>query len=129
MTGDSDRRGMDGAGTGDGYRQTDRGLVSDSTPARRGVFPDGSGDGVPSGERFVEYHVNGEQQRTQRSSLRVEEILRLAGSAAGINTTDLGSYYLERLGDDRKFEKLEDTVTIGDGDQYLAVYSGRTPVA
>ena len=91
--------------------------------------PDHGDDSVPDEGRFVGYEVNGEGQRSRRSTLTVEEILRRAGASAGIDTDDLGNYYLERLRDDRRFDHLDDQVDIADGDQFLAVYASRTPVA
>lgn len=73
--------------------------------------------------------INGERQQTGRNPLTVEEILRHAGTAAGIDLSDLTSYYLESVTDDREFWKLGDKVQLRDGDQFLAIYSGRTPVA
>ena len=95
-------------------------------PSRR---PDGDDEGVPDRERSVDFEVNGEEQSSRQQTLTVEEILRRAGASAGIDITDLGSYYLERIRDDQKFEQLSDTVDIRQGDRFLAVYSGRTPVA
>ena len=94
-----------------------------------GVPDDHDDDSVPDDDRFVAYEVNGEGQRSRQSTLTVEEILRRAGASAGIDTADLGNYYLERLRDGRRFDRLEDEVVIADGDQFLAVYANRTPVA
>ena len=83
-----------------------------------------------SGEKHsVKYQVNGEQQSSRQSVLTMEEILQRAGASAGIDTANLGSYYLERLRDGQRYEQLEEKVNLRDGDRFLAVYSGRTPVA
>lgn len=75
------------------------------------------------------YTVNGEIQTTERRSLAVETILKTAGKAASIDVTQIGSYFLENLADGRKYERLTDQVTIQNGDKFLAVHMGRTPVA
>lgn len=79
--------------------------------------------------RIIHYLVNGERQRTEREALTAEEILRHAGASAGIDVNDLDDYYLECVADDRRYRNLADEVRLKDGDQFLAVYSGRTPVA
>ena len=75
------------------------------------------------------YTVNGEIQTTDRHSLAVETILKTAGAAASIDATQISSYFLENLADGRKYENLADQVAIQDGDKFLAVHMGRTPVA
>ena len=83
-----------------------------------------------SGEAsIIHYLVNGEKQRTEQGMLTVEEILRHAGAAAGINVNDLDNYYLESVTNNRQYRKLAEKVKLEDGDQFLAIYSGRTPVA
>ena len=66
---------------------------------------------------------------TEEPRLTVERILRQAGSAAGIDVGDIGNYYIERVSDGAEYRNLSDVVTIEDGDKFLAVYAGRTPVA
>lgn len=80
-------------------------------------------------DHTIHYLVNGERQRAEKDILTVEEILRHAGSAAGIDVNDLDNYYLESISDERQYRNLADEVKLEDGDQFLAVYSGRTPVA
>ena len=79
--------------------------------------------------QVIHYQVNGEQQRTERAILTVKEILQHAGSAAAIDMADLDSYYLEDMASERQYRGMDEPVNIKDGDQFLAVYSGRTPVA
>ena len=78
---------------------------------------------------FVDYEVNGAKQRSEKGLLTMEEILRRAGAAAGIDIKELDNYYLDRFRDDQKFRNLSDMVKIEKDDKFLAVYSGRTPVA
>ena len=112
---------------------SDQGLERDDPAAQRPERPsqhrDKEDDCLPDRDRIIHYQVNGERQRTEDNTLTVQEILRRAGASAGIDTSSIGSYYLERLRDSHKFTDLADAVTIEDGDQFLAVYSGRTPVA
>ena len=94
---------------------------------------------IRSGDRFdtkkrtrptaATYTVNGEIQTTERRSLAMETILKNAGAAASIDVTQIGDYFLENLADGGKHENLSDQVTIQDGDKFLAVHIGRTPVA
>ena len=129
MNGEDEHEKARGPRLGDSDRQTERGPAIDPRPGGPPRSPERGGDGVPDEDRFVEYAVNGEGQRSRRSTLTVEEILRRAGASAGIDTDDLGNYYLERLRDDRRFDHLEAEVDIADDDQFLAVYASRTPVA
>ena len=80
-------------------------------------------------EKPIHYTVNGEQNTTIENRLSLEYILRNAGAGAAIDSTDLGSYYLENTADGRKYENLDDLVTINDGDNFLAIHVGSTPVA
>jgi len=77
----------------------------------------------------VHYTVNGEQNTTLENPLSLETILRNAGAGAAIDVADLGSYYLENTVDGRKYDTLDDLVTISDGDNFLAIHAGSTPVA
>ena len=77
----------------------------------------------------IHFKVNGEEQTTKQASLTVEEILRNAGSAASIETSQIDSYYLENIIDGSKYENLADVVVVKEGDQFLAVHVGRTPIA
>ncbi|MXX57046.1 MAG: hypothetical protein F4X22_13770 [Gemmatimonadales bacterium] len=80
-------------------------------------------------ERPIRYTVNGEENTTLENPLSLESILRNAGAGAAIDTAELGSYYLENTADGRRYENLDDLVTISDGDNFLAIHVGSTPVA
>lgn len=93
----------------------------------------GSGDKIetelkPDRSSTLRYKVNGEDQTTERRELTVEEMLRRAGAPAGIDVNDLGSYFIEKL-NGGKFEKLSDRIAIANGDEFLAIHTGATPVA
>ena len=77
----------------------------------------------------IHYKVNGEEQTTQQTSLTVEDILRHAGAAASIDIREVGDYFLENIATGRKYENLGARVDIEEGDQFLAVHCGATPVA
>ena len=77
----------------------------------------------------IHYEVNGEPQSTDRHELTLQAILGNAGSDATIDVTQLNSYFLENLADGSKYENLLDIVTVNEGDKFLAVYVGSTPVA
>ena len=76
----------------------------------------------------VHYKVNGEDQVTTENPLTAEEIMRRAGNPAAIDVADLDSYLLERI-DGTKYERSADAITIRNGDQFLAIHRGSTPVA
>ena len=80
-------------------------------------------------EKPIRYTVNGEENTTVVNPLSLESILRSAGAGAAIDVGDVGSYYLENIADGRKYENLDDLVTISDGDKFLAIHVGSTPVA
>ena len=80
-------------------------------------------------DKPIRYTVNGEQNTTFENPLSLESILRNTGAGAAIDVTDLGSYYLENTADGRKYENLDDLVTVSDGDNFLAIHVGSTPVA
>ncbi len=86
-------------------------------------------DSQKPGERQIRYTVNGEENTTLENPLSLESILRNAGAGAAIDTADLGSYYLENTADGRKYENLDDLVTISEGDNFVAIHVGSTPVA
>ena len=86
-------------------------------------------DRTPPVEKIIHYKVNGEEQTTERDTLTVEEILRSAGRAASIDVAQINDYYLESLDDGRKYEDLAEQVSIKEGDQFLAIHRGKTPVA
>ena len=80
-------------------------------------------------QKRVRYTVNGEANTTLVNPLPLEAILKSAGPGAAIDLDDLGSYYLENTADGSKYENLDDLVRISDGDNFLAIHVGRTPVA
>lgn len=80
------------------------------------------------GEKPIRYKVNGELNTTLVNRLTLEAILRTAGRGAAIDIDDIGNYYLDTV-DGRKYESLNDLVTIADGDNFLAIHVGSTPVA
>ena len=77
----------------------------------------------------IRYTVNGEPQITDQTPLTVERILRRAGTDAAIDVDDLESYYLDNVHTGVRYESLSDEVPVADGDQFLALHAGRTPVA
>lgn len=86
-------------------------------------------DGAHAGETSIRYEVNGETRTTAGQTLTVEEILRNAGRAASIDVANVNDYYLESIADGRKYERLDVAVAINEGDRFLAIHRGRTPVA
>ena len=80
-------------------------------------------------EKPIRYTVNGELSTTIENPISVDIILRNAGAGAAIDVADLGSYFLENTSDGHKYESLGDLVTISDGDNFLAIHVGSTPVA
>lgn len=80
-------------------------------------------------DKPIRYTVNGEQSTTFENPLSLETILRNAGAGAAIDISDLGSYYLENTTDGRKYENLDNLVSLSDGDNFLAIHTGSTPVA
>ena len=83
----------------------------------------------PAAPVDVHYKVNGEEQITRINRVSLETILREAGAAATIDINDLRSYYLENIADGSKHQNLDDLITIKDGEEFLAVHVGATPVA
>ena len=80
-------------------------------------------------EKPIRYTVNGEPNTTVENPVSVRTILQGAGAGAAIDVADLGSYFLENTADGRKYESLDDLVTISEGDNFLAIHVGSTPVA
>lgn len=85
--------------------------------------------GPPHPAPKIHYTVNGEPQITDTSPLIVEQVLRRAGSDAAIDVAQLESYYLDNVRTGARYENLGDEVPIADGDQFVALHAGRTPVA
>lgn len=81
------------------------------------------------GEKDITIKVNGEEIKTSKSEMTMEEILKAAGKDASVNVQDLTSYFLEHLESGVKYDNLQDLVPLIDGDQFLAVHRGKTPVA
>ena len=80
-------------------------------------------------EMMINYEVNGEHQTTSDHTLSLETILANAGIEAGIDTSKLSNYYLEDINSAEKYDDLNDLVGIKNGDKFLAVFKGSTPVA
>ena len=80
-------------------------------------------------DKPIRYKVNGEECSTAENPISVETILRNAGPGAAINIKDLSSYLLENTVDGRRYENLSDLVTVNEGDNFLAIHAGSTPVA
>lgn len=85
-------------------------------------------DRPPVTPHEVHYQVNGEDQITTENPLSAEEIMRRAGASAAIDVDDLDNYLLEHV-DETKYERITDSVTIREGDEFLAIHRGATPVA
>ena len=83
----------------------------------------------PLPEPEIHYAVNGEPQVTETTPVTLEEILRRAGADAAIDVNQLESYYLDNVRTGDRYENLGDEVPIVDGDQFVALHAGRTPVA
>ena len=80
-------------------------------------------------QRSIRYTVNGELQVTKESPLTVNEILRRAGPDAAIDLDQLDEYYLVNVHTGDRYENPGDEVPVTDGDQFVALYAGPTPVA
>lgn len=76
----------------------------------------------------VHYQVNGEDQVTTQNPLSAEEIMRRAGASAAIDVDHVDSYLLEHVGG-TKYDRITDSVTIREGDEFIAIHQGATPVA
>ncbi len=83
----------------------------------------------PPPESRIHYTVNGEPQVTTKTPITLEEILRHAGADAAIDLNQLESYYLDNVRTAERYENLVDEVPIVDGDEFVALYAGPTPVA
>lgn len=82
---------------------------------------------TPSGE--IHYEVNGLPQTTATSPVPLREILEKAGRDAGIGPDDLERYRLENANTGAQYVELAGLVPINDGDKFVAIYVGSTPVA
>ena len=86
-------------------------------------------DDMPTRGRVIHYEVNGERQTTTGRDLTMGAILERAGRAASIDPDHLGDYYLQNLESGRRYDDLAERVVVQDGDRFLAVHRGATPVA
>lgn len=86
-------------------------------------------DHVPPVTKTIHYSVNGEAQMTESNPLTMETILKNAGAAASIDVAQIDSYYLESVENDQTYNSLSDQIAVKEGDRFLAVYRGKTPVA
>lgn len=77
----------------------------------------------------IRYEVNGEALETDKRRLSLEEILRRAGAPAGVDVSQIDSYFLENTADGRRYENLADLIVLEDGDRFVAIHVGKTPVA
>ena len=77
----------------------------------------------------VHYQVNGEVLTTEEPTPTVREILEDAGAPASVDVREIGNYSLENLTAGKKYEDLDDRVPVGEGDKFVAIYRGKTPVA
>ena len=82
---------------------------------------------TPSG--VIHYEVNGFPQTTETSPVPLREILEKAGRNAGIGPDDLDRYRLENNDAKTQYTELDEPVPIRDGDKFVAIYIGKTPVA
>ena len=80
-------------------------------------------------EPAIRYAVNGERQVTKESPLTVGAILRRAGPDAAVDLDQLDDYYLDDVRTGTRYENLDDEVPVADGDQFVALHAGPTPVA
>lgn len=78
----------------------------------------------------IHYKVNGEDLTTNKNPLTVREILEKAGSAAGVYKDEIDYYFLEEMrGNEKRYKNSSDLVTVKEGDHFLAIHVGKTPVA
>lgn len=80
-------------------------------------------------EPSIRYTVNGERQVAHETPLTAEKILRRAGPDAAIDLDQLDDYYLDNVRTGARYENPGDEVPVTDGDQFVALYAGPTPVA
>lgn len=79
--------------------------------------------------QFIAFTVNGEACTTTDNPLTVETILQNAGPGAALDLNDLAHYVLENTANGVKYENLDDSVEICNGDNFIAIHVGSTPVA
>ncbi len=83
----------------------------------------------PADHSEIHYWVNGEEQVLKAQSSSLETILRNAGSAASIDISQLRSYFLEKIDTGSRYENLDDEIKLQNGDRFIAIHVGATPVA
>ncbi len=59
----------------------------------------------------------------------METVLRKAGASASIAVEEINNYFLENIKDGRKYENPSDRVEVHEGDEFVAIHAGKTPVA
>lgn len=79
--------------------------------------------------QIIHYQVNGEDQTTITNPLTMGKILEQAGRPASIDINDVMDYYLEDLLTEKRYDRLDAEVILCNGDQFIAVHQGATPVA
>lgn len=77
----------------------------------------------------IHYEVNGERQTAEISPVPLREILEKAGQEAGIGPDNLERYRLENRNTGARYTELDEPVPIHDGEAFVAIYVGATPVA
>ena len=77
----------------------------------------------------IHYQVNGENQTTRSGRLTMGAILERAGRPAGIDVGNLENYYLENVATEQRYDDLDAEVVVCEGDSFIAVHRGPTPVA
>ena len=82
---------------------------------------------TPSG--VIHYEVNGSPQTTETSPVPLREILEKAGHDAGVGPDNLERYRLENSDTGARYAELDEPVPIRDGDKFVAIYVGASPVA
>lgn len=78
----------------------------------------------------ISYMVNGEVQTSRSSIKTLREILWDAGRDAAVDRNQIDCYYLERMNPPHdRIDNLDAEVLIRDGEAFLIVHVGKTPVA
>jgi hypothetical protein len=80
-------------------------------------------EGAIETKHEVTYFVNGEEQLTDKSSLRVEKILSEAGFMP------VHEYELTRDSDGHTYKHYDHEVELHEGERFTATYIGPTPVS
>ena len=81
------------------------------------------------GGDVIHYEVNGERQRTNISPVALKIILMNAGREAGVDPNDLQNYRLENIATGDRYNDPDEPVPVREGDKFVAIYTGSTPVA